>query len=241
MPSVRKALFAACLLAAVAGAQTFSNSYPGAFVDLSTSGGTAIAGVGDDTLHNFVTTLGNPMFPAGNTRVCNNGVAMSGTTTGSVGFTNYTIPASGVPVGMSLPYTTALCPFWDDLYPTAPPSSATIYYQETAGVLYIMWKNEFAFGYVVGTQQITFEIQVFSSPAPGTPWIQFFYPDSTFGGTSAFGDAGGSATIGYVSGTGGFGQNTLHSFDTAASVPDGTVLSIFPPFLLTATSPGGSG
>jgi hypothetical protein len=234
-------LLAICLLTAIGGAQSFSTTYPGAFLDISATGGTPIGGVTDDSISNIVTTVGNPMFPAGNVRICNNGVALSGTTTGAAGFTNYTIPAAGVPVNMTLPYTSALCPWWDDLYPPGGSSSTTIWYQESFGVLYIMWKDEFHYAYAVGTQQITFEIQVYSAPAPGTPWIQFCYSDTVFGGTAAIFDGGASATIGYVVGAGGAGLNTLHSFDTPGVVADGAVLSIFPPFVLTPTSPFGGG
>jgi hypothetical protein len=64
------------------------------------------------------------------------------------------------------------------------------------------------------------------------------YPDTTFGGSQAGFDAGGSATIGYA----GF-SNTQWSFDAANSVPNGKVLSLIPAIVdgLTFTSPSGAG
>jgi hypothetical protein len=67
------------------------------------------------------------------------------------------------------------------------------------------------------------------------PWIQLLYPDTTFGGSMAANDHGLSASVGYL-GLGAFPW----SFNTA-SVPQGTVLSITPPMVLTPSSPSGPG
>ena len=68
MLSFKNALVALCLLTAVAGAQTIiTNSYSGAFVDISATG-TSVGTVSDDSEHNIVTTIGNALFPAGNVR-----------------------------------------------------------------------------------------------------------------------------------------------------------------------------
>src|SRR4029078_8819092 len=118
--SARNLVSALCLLAAVASAQTFSTGFPGAFVDISTTGGTAIAAVADDSEHNIVTTIGNALFPAGKVRIGNNGVACAGITVGEVGFTNATIATAGIPVGLPASASAYFCTLWDDYYsPTA--------------------------------------------------------------------------------------------------------------------------
>jgi hypothetical protein len=235
-----------CALSALLGAQTIIvNDKPAVigFVDLSMNGGTQIASVQNDSEHNIVTTNGNPLFPAGNVRIGNNGVAIAGITAGEIGFGNVQLPNTGpffLPAG--IPGLPAICAFWDDLhtpsgitFPFAP--AAQIWWKDDAGVLTIMWKGEYHFNNVTPGQTITFEIQVFASPAFGQPWIQMLYPDTTFGGTMAANDHGLSASVGYLNPAGG---PAPWSFNTA-SVPDGTVLSITPTMLLTPSSPSGTG
>ena len=65
------------LVASIAGAQQFTTVFPGTFVDISTTGGTAITGVGDDTAHTIITTIGNQYFSAGSVTIGNNGAATS--------------------------------------------------------------------------------------------------------------------------------------------------------------------
>jgi hypothetical protein len=235
-------LLAACIFTAAVGAQTITNASPAVvgFIDISTTGGTSVGTVTDDSEHSFVTTVGNALFPAGNVRVGSNGAAVSGITTGDIGFTNAAIPATGLPSGMPAGGSAYLLPFWDDLYPVAATAATTIWWQEdtTNGILLIMWKDQGHITAVAG-QTITMEIQVFQNPGAG-PWIQFLYPDATFGGTHAAFDNGLSATVGWIKGSNPIGQNTQFSFNTA-SIPDATVLSIFPPMLLTMTSPFGPG
>src|SRR5262245_26257005 len=70
---------AALALCALAGAQGITNVVPAVvgFVDLSTNGGTpVIPPPSDDSEHNIVTTIGNPLFPAGSVRIGNNGVVI---------------------------------------------------------------------------------------------------------------------------------------------------------------------
>jgi hypothetical protein len=229
---------ALCLFTAVAGAQSFSSTFPPVigFVDLSTTAGaTQILGIGDDSSHGITTTVGNALFPAGPVTIGNNGVA-SAIAGGFVGFTNYTIPAAGPITNLATGGNGHICAFWDDLYPSALTS---IWWYENANVLYIMWKDEHHYFDTTPTQIITFEIQVFGAPAAGAPYVQILYPDTTFTGTMAAYDNGASATAGWGKDANPIGANTLYSFDTPGSLPDGTTLSLFPPFTLTASSPLG--
>ena len=239
------AVLVLCALSALLGAQTsIVNNKPAVigFVELSTTGGTQMTGVQNDSEHNIVTTIGNPLFPAGNVRIGNNGVAIAGITGGEIGAGNVQLPATGpffLPTG--IPGLPAICAYWDDL--NSPPGpilttpKAQIWWKEDPGVLTIMWKGEYHFNDLTPGQTITFEIQVFASPAFGQPWIQMLYPDSTFGGSMAANDHGLSASIGYLNSAGG---PAPWSFNTA-SVPDGTVLSITPTMSLTPSSPSGPG
>src|SRR5262245_25342 len=91
---------AAGLAVSAARAQfTIVNNQPGTFVDISGTG-TAAVGVGDDTLHQFTTTVGNLIFPAGTITACSNGWVCAGVAS-SAPFTNAGIPASGVPSGLT--------------------------------------------------------------------------------------------------------------------------------------------
>ena len=237
------ALFA---LAAALNAQGITSAIPAVvgFLDLTTNGGTQVTPPpSDDSEHNIVTTIGNPLFPAGNVRIGNNGVAIAGITTGEIGFLNNPILPTGVPSGLPTG-TGIICAFWDDLFafpslppPASPPTS--IWWKEASGVLFVMWKNEYHIDSQFFGHTITFEIQVFSAPASGAPSIQILYPDTTFGGSVL--SNGSSATVGYVNGTNPFGINLPWGFNSA-SVFDGTVLSIFPPDLaLSPSSPAGPG
>jgi hypothetical protein len=233
-----------CALATIGVAQ-ITNTVPAVigFVDLSTFPfGLSVPGtLGNDTEHNVVTTIGNPLFPSGNVRIGNNGVAVSGITTGEIDPLNIPIPLSGVPSGIPTG-NGIICAFWDDLYPLATLTPTSIWWKEEAGVLYIMWKNEY---HQSGPSSFsccaTFEIQVFSAPGPGNPWIQLLYPSAFRGSSASPFFNGASATVGYVAGTNTLGINTQWSFDTA-SIPNGAVLSIYPPGMhLTASSPLGPG
>src|SRR5262245_35769054 len=120
----RKAFIApmVCLLTAVASAQQLymHPGKPGTFVDISTTGGTPIPGVGDDSVHLIVTTVGNVMFPAGPVVISNNGVAIAGLTSASISSQNAHsfVGAPGVPnLGSGYVF-----PFWDDLRPASVPS-----------------------------------------------------------------------------------------------------------------------
>jgi hypothetical protein len=233
-------LLSLCVSCGGASAQLVVSSVPPpvlGFLDISGTG-TAIPNVGDDTEHLIVTTVGNELFPAGNVLVSSNGVAISGITSGSVGFTNSAASQSSVGSLLPLGGRGYLLPFWDDLQSTDGSANTTIYWQEIGGVLYIMWKDIGHFPQVAG-QVVTFELQVFSSHGGCTPGVQFLYADTTFGGTQASADSGASATVGYIGGTlTGTGQFSLN----AASVPTGTTVSVTESAAnLTASSPFGPG
>jgi hypothetical protein len=174
--------------------------------------------------------------------VGSNGVAISGLASGFIDFVNTSIGLAGtVPSGLPEGGSGYLLPFWDDLQPQADAGSTTIYWQETGGVLYILWKDIGHFVSAPG-QSITFEIQVFSNPAGCGAFAQFLYPDTVFGGSQAGFDQGGSATIGY-NGGGTLNPNNLQwSFNGSFLVPSGTVVTTkFPASSLTSSSPFGPG
>ncbi|HYC77732.1 MAG TPA: hypothetical protein VEI02_08910 [Planctomycetota bacterium] len=102
------ALFAS---AAAAQFQFAATSDISLFEDISVTGGLAIAGATDDSEHNITTTIGNALFPAGPVRIGNNGAAVWGITTGDVGFTNATLPTTGLPTGMPAGGAGYLLPF----------------------------------------------------------------------------------------------------------------------------------
>src|SRR5688572_33193962 len=110
-------VLAVLALSTASGAQVITNAMPAVigFVDLSTNGGTPVFPLpSDDSEHNFVTTIGNPMFPAGNVRIGNNGVAIAGATIGEIGFSNNQILPTGVPAGFPTG-NAIICVYWDDL------------------------------------------------------------------------------------------------------------------------------
>src|SRR5688572_10260069 len=173
-------LAALCALATLAGAQTaITNDLPAVvgFLDLAANGGTVVVPApSDDSEHNIVTTVGNLLFPAGNVRIANDGVVIAGITAGDVSSTNVPIPASGFPAGLPAG-AAAILPWWDFSCPTPTPNfagtppPASILWKENAGVLYIAWIGEYSNCNGLSGKTITFEIQVFGDPAPGSPWI----------------------------------------------------------------------
>jgi hypothetical protein len=196
----------------------------GSFTDISGTG-TLIVGLGDDTEHNFVTTVGNSKFAAGNVRLGNNGALAFGATTGNLSFSNIALPGAGPVAGVftdATPDPQALLPYWDDLHPGSGPIG-TVHWQEIGGVLIVQWTNIHHFDAQTGPTA-SFQLKVFST---GPAFAQFIYSDIM--DTPNF--AGGAgATIGYVDGASGVngGNNVQWSFNLTGAVSDGTVLSIVP-------------
>lgn len=231
---------------AFAGAQTaITSTYPavGGFQGLNTSSTGTWIMTADDSEHNIVTTVGNPLFPAGSVRIGNNGVVVAGATTGDVSFLNASIPTTGFPVGIPAGVA-AIVPFWDDLTPI-DTNDQDIWWKEDAGVLHILWYQTLCCpGDVFAT--ISFEVRVYGTPATGAPWIQIVYYDTVFSHPPflipAFStpcDNGGCATVGYLSNT-VIANNVQWSFN-AQAVTGLMVLSIFRDMVLTPSSPLGSG
>jgi hypothetical protein len=244
-PSRSIAFVLAGLIGATAGAQQISTVFGGTFVDISTTGGTAILGVGDDSLHGVTTTLGNAFFPAGPITISNNG-AVTGMASGSVLFTNGDIPAAPAnPTGISAG-AGVLMPCWDDLYPQPGAANTTIYWQEVGGVLYIMWKNDNHWNDPSTTGGITFEIQVFNGVSgPCTPLIQYLYADTVFGGSMTVNDNGASATVGYAHGNIAALGNAKLGYNQPNTINPNVIVTLIEgtggPFTLAAGSPLGSG
>jgi len=249
----------ACLISAVAGAQTISN-VPApliGFTDISGSG-TALTGAagqgdipGDDTESTFTSTVGNGLFPAGGVIMGSNGMAISGGTYSAYNSCCSQVAITGATTGANFGYPAAakiLAPYYTDLYCSSNPNT-TMYWQEFAGVVLIMqWNNVEKFSYV-GAGTVTFQIQVFQGVCGSPDQIQYLLADTTFaasGPVALFNNGGGDPTnfahtmIGYVGGAYG---NAAWSYDTAGSAPDGTCLTIAKggPFTATWSSPLGVG
>jgi MYXO-CTERM domain-containing protein len=226
------AILAVAGLAGIASAQvSIVNNIPGSYTSIvGQSGTTAITSVSDDSEHNIVSTVGNSIFAAGNLRIGNNGVVLSGSSTGEIGFTNAAITGTSLPglVGSAgTSATAALLPLWDDHFPSSGQSGNTIFWREDAGVLTIEWLNEDHFS-APGTGTITFQLKVFAPGAgPGGALAQYIYPDAFYTSGAAVNFAG-SATIGYI-GT-GTNNNAQWSFNTAQPDVQGgmTTLSVVP-------------
>jgi hypothetical protein len=223
------AALASGALAAAASAQlSIVNNIPGTFLDISGTG-TAL-GLGDDTLANITTTVGNSVFAAGTHRVANNGLVALSNTTAAGPFTNATIPATGTPVGLTAG-AQYLAPYWDDF----DSETGNVYWQEVGGTLYIQWHDRSHFPGPT-TDHATLQVQIHSS---GPALAQYVY--SNIEGTPNWG-GGLSATIGYVDGTSGdnSGNNIQHSFNMGGAVNNQTVLSIIPePASLSLLALGG--
>jgi hypothetical protein len=207
------------------------------FVDISATG-TALTVFDDSEVH-IATTVGNAIVPSGDVLVSTNGVVVAGRLSGNVSFTNQ--PLLGpIPSGLPLTSLGILCAFWDDLLPLSGTESSTLYWQENAGVLIIMWKGISLFNAAAPGQTATFEIQVFGSPNNCGPSIQILYQDTLFGGTGASHDSGASATVGYANPGPFFGSAQL-SFNTPG-VPSGTTVTFSSAqHNLVASSPLGLG
>jgi hypothetical protein len=246
MRSFRNAALAlASVLTLHASGQTMTSALPPVFgfIDISTTG-TPIAGVGSETEHNIVTTIGNPLFPAGNVRVSPNGVAISGLIAGHIAGGNSQIATFSLPEGVPQGGLGYLFPFWDDLSAPAAGANTTIWWQETNAALIIMWKD-LEHDQVPGGGTITFEVQVFLlPPAPPTCenqiQIQYLYQDTSFG-NPAF-DFGQSASVGYGAGFLGLDLHNSNWGFNVMSAPSGLTLSVFDRnYALTASSPQGPG
>jgi len=205
------------LIAGAALAQlTIVDDIAGTFVDISGTGTNLL--LSDDSSATITSTVGNAVFAAGSIRVGNNGAMGFGIATGELGFTNAAIPGTGTPGGMYA--AQALAPYWDDI----DSETGGVFWQEIGGVLYVQWENRSHFPGPTTSGTLTMQVQVFSA---GPVYAQFLYENvegPAWGG-------GASATIGYLDGASGAnsGNNIQWSFDTPASVANGTVLSIAVP------------
>jgi hypothetical protein len=233
-------------LATAAGTAIAQNSIvsdqPGTFVDISGLAGThAIfngAVANDDVNNAITTTVTNSVFTSTTLRVCTNGYIQFGGATGATDYTNATIaPGTNSPV---LPNTTqALFVFWDDMLLPAN-SGFNVYWMEgpaasfglpaaRGNVLIVQWNNVGHYNAGVAVGNATYQAQIYQN-AVGNIAAQMLYPDVTF--DNATFDNGVTATVGFAAGTtGGAGSasNVLYSFNTANSIPNGTVLSLMVP------------
>jgi hypothetical protein len=204
---------ALALTSVVTAQQSLVSNLPGAFVDISTTG-TPLS-LADDAEVNITTTVGNALLPAGSVRVgSNGGVRFNGAGT-ELAITNAALPSAGA---FSLT-SRSLLAFWDDI-DTEGGLWGQIYWQEVTGTLIVQWENVAFFNGSATQDRTTFQIQV---PSTGTTWARFLYQDVT----SVRANGGASATIGYQSGNGPL-DFVQWSFNTAAAVSNGMVLSLVP-------------
>ena len=192
---------------------TIVDNLPGTWIDISTTG-TPLS-LSDDGEADIVTTIGNSVLAAGIARVGSNGAVRFDGTGTDLGYTNAPIPSTNAFSG-----DRTLMPFWDDV-DTDSGLEGEIYYQETGGVLVIQWEAvEFFPGGTGGVDSATFQIQV---PSGSGPMVAQFLYESV---DSFRADGGASATIGFQSGDVGGYDDVEWSYDTPASVANGTVLTV---------------
>ncbi|XZE51685.1 S8 family serine peptidase [Planctomycetaceae bacterium SH139] len=154
---------------------------PNFFVDISETG-TPLDLV-DDGVAQITTTIGNSLMPAGDVRISNNGVIVSGTT-GIPNYVNSRIPTNSL--------NTFLAPFWDDL----TDSTGNVYWEEVViddvPTLIVQWQDRMHFNLPTG-EGVTFQAQIY--PDDGSELrVRYVYNDITFGTETL--NFGASATIG---------------------------------------------
>ena len=175
-----------------AGLKLTKGSSATKFVDILTTG-TPIF-LTDDGEAQITSTVGNSFFPAGPVTISSNGVLLASTLT-NVTYLNE--PLSSLSAA-----STALYPFWDDLY------TGNVYWQELPingiNTLVVQWQDR---AHYPGTGAATFQVQI---PASGTVLARYAYKDVVFG--SATFDFGASATVGAI----GSGEAAQFSFNTAS-------------------------
>lgn len=202
------------LVAANADAGTLQivDDLPGKFMDISQTGGTAL-NLGDDEEVDIGTFPGNFVFLTGPVVVANNG---------GLGFGNEVV-SDLTPGNEPIPSTSAFLGgqaalvFWDDI----DDKQGDVFFAQFADLLIVQWNNR----NLNGTgDTVRFQIQIFTNPGPSGIFAQFIFDDIE----QPAANGGASATIGYQDGAAGFGD-VQWSFNTAAAVANGTVLSLVIP------------
>lgn len=187
---------------------TLVDDLPGAFIDISKTGGTPL-NLGDDEEVLIGTFEGNLIFPAGSLVVANNG---------GIGFGNETV-TDLEPINEPIPSHNAflggqaLLAFWDDI----DDKEGDVYFGVAEDRLIIQWHDRPLAD--DPSQTVRFQIQIFNEFDPQGVFAQLIFDDVSNAG------GGVSASIGYQDGGAGFGD-VYWSFNTAGVVADGTVLSL---------------
>jgi len=221
------AVIVAVALTTPGWALTITDVLPGTFVDISVGGVGTPLGLDLDQVVEIVTTIGNPVFPAGAVAVGNNGGIGFQAGTNELILTDVNEP---IPSDDAFGGDQALLAFWDDIgnevgdiYWTelVMPASAN---RPAGEALIVQWEEKRFDQLGPGPDDTaTFQIQVFQDPGPDDIFAQLLYTDieqERPGG-------GKSATIGYQDGAAGF-NDFQWSFDTEGAVSNGTVLSLIP-------------
>jgi hypothetical protein len=214
------------LLAGVVHAQslTVTDTVPGVFVDVSTSG--VALGLTDDGVAEVVPgfDLSYGFFSGGYGRVwvSNNG-AIGFVVDGSFGayYLNAEIPDPGL-FGAVHETPQALAVYWDDL-----DSDTGDVYHATVGepgarIFVVQWQDRphYPGDDILDGDESTFQAQIFEDGGPVK--AQFLYQDVDFMDPGL--DAGASATIGYQAG--GVGNDAEWSYNQPAAITAGTVLTL---------------
>lgn len=201
---------AAC---AWAGQLVIVDDIPGTFMDITTSG--TILELGGDGEIVIGTTIGNEIFPSGAVvRHHNGGLGFAFPPSNDLAPFNEPIPSTAAFGGGR-----ALLPFWDDI----DDKNGDVFEFQNEDVLIIQWNDLLLTG---TSDTVTFQVQIFGDPVGGPEAV---FAQIVFADIEQLAPGGGaSATIGYQDGGGGFGDFQW-SFDTAAAVANGTVLSIVTP------------
>ncbi|MCA9257780.1 MAG: PPC domain-containing protein [Planctomycetales bacterium] len=185
------------------GAFRFVDRYaPDEFIDISTTG--EFLSLSDDEETTIVTTIGNSIFPAGETTIANNGGILASAAV------NLTASNGRLPVNL-LP--AALFPYWDDI----DGSQGGVYWQEmrvgNADALIVQWENRPLFPQLGSG---SFQVQLFGS---GPVLARFAYRDVDFEEGGGF---GAGATIGVQLSP----VSAVEFSYNASSVADGDVIDV---------------
>ena len=191
------------------------DNVPGTFTDISAFG--AALNLDDEGEADVQST-----FLGANVRVGNNGgVAFEPAGLGEqLPNGNGALPNIGALLGSN----EVFLPFWDDL----DSDFGNVYVQDLNDRFIVQWQNRPHFPGEVGTDGVTFQVQIFgreSTSGPGDIIAQYIYEDVTFD-DDPDANNGAEATIGYQTDITSAVQFSLNT----ASVNDGDVLTLrFPP------------
>lgn len=206
---------AAVLLGGSASAQIFiTDTLPGTFVDISSTGIPLGLGNDDEVDVPLSVFLGNRIVPAGSVlTVANNGGVGINTPIKDLDPTNTPLPSPG-----AFGADKALLAFWDD-----PGSDfGNVWIEERPERVIVQWARDFKGDPVPPRDTGVWQIQIIAQPDQEFCYAQYLYRDIE----QPFPQGGRIATIGFQ---GGMEFNTFQwSFNQPFAVRNQTVLSVCP-------------